>query len=241
MTASAKRRVERERRDDGFTLIEALAALALTGLIVFALGTVTAQWLPNWNRGLTRLQSADLLDVGIEHVVDDLTAAEFMTFDKQPNHPFFVGDEFTVVFVRAALDPNTPPRLDVVRLAETDYKDGPTMVRTHAPFVPATGTNRGAKFDFVDPVVLVHAPYRVSFAYAGTDRIWRNSWHDLPSLPGAVRIDVRDAATNRLLSASTAILIHDDISPDCARQNATGECGGQAPKPAAATPIGRDL
>ena len=35
----------------GFTLIETLAALALTGLVLSALAILTAQWLPNWNRG----------------------------------------------------------------------------------------------------------------------------------------------------------------------------------------------
>ena len=38
----------------GFTLIETLAALALTGLVLSALATLTAQWLPNWNRGFAR-------------------------------------------------------------------------------------------------------------------------------------------------------------------------------------------
>ena len=35
----------------GFTLLEALVATALMGLILAALATITAQWLPNWDRG----------------------------------------------------------------------------------------------------------------------------------------------------------------------------------------------
>src|SRR5438067_1558613 len=38
-------------RAAGFTLIETLIAMALMSAILAALSIVTAQWLPNWNRG----------------------------------------------------------------------------------------------------------------------------------------------------------------------------------------------
>ena len=63
----------------GFSLIEAMAALALTAIIILALSSVTGQWLPNWRRGFVDLQRADLLGVGLERVVDDLSAAEYVT------------------------------------------------------------------------------------------------------------------------------------------------------------------
>ena len=37
----------------GFSLIEAMAALALTAIIILALSSVAGQWLPNWRRGLS--------------------------------------------------------------------------------------------------------------------------------------------------------------------------------------------
>ncbi|MEN3289563.1 MAG: ral secretion pathway protein, partial [Bradyrhizobium sp.] len=45
--------------EQGFSLIEALVALALTGLVLSALATITAQWLPNWNRGIDRIQRSE--------------------------------------------------------------------------------------------------------------------------------------------------------------------------------------
>ena len=48
MTQYRRRRV----RNSGFTLIEALVAMVLMGMILSALATVTAQWLPSWNSRL---------------------------------------------------------------------------------------------------------------------------------------------------------------------------------------------
>ena len=63
----------------GFSLIEAMATLALTATIILALSSVAGQWLPNWRRGFVDLQRADLLGVGLERLVDDLSAAEYVT------------------------------------------------------------------------------------------------------------------------------------------------------------------
>ena len=63
----------------GFTLVEALLATALMGAILAAIATVTAQWLPNWNRGFTRVQATETLTVGLERIVADLASAEFIT------------------------------------------------------------------------------------------------------------------------------------------------------------------
>ena len=70
---------QRRKRIAGFTLMEALLATALMGVILAAIATVTAQWLPNWNRGFERVQRAELLAVGLERIVADLAAAEFIT------------------------------------------------------------------------------------------------------------------------------------------------------------------
>jgi general secretion pathway protein J len=43
----AKERARERAREGGFTLIEAIVALALMGLVLSALASITAQWLPN--------------------------------------------------------------------------------------------------------------------------------------------------------------------------------------------------
>ena len=103
----------------GFTLVEALLATALMGVILAAIGTVTAQWLPNWNRGFTRVQSSETLAAGLERIVADLAAAEFVTAGSGIRQPVFDGTELSVTFLRTALGPNTRPGLELVRIMET--------------------------------------------------------------------------------------------------------------------------
>ena len=63
----------------GFTLLEALVAMALMGLILAALATITAQWLPNWNHGIARVQRNEQVALGLERLAADLAAAEFIS------------------------------------------------------------------------------------------------------------------------------------------------------------------
>jgi general secretion pathway protein J len=214
----------------GFTLIETLFATALMGAVLAALATVTAQWLPNWNRGFQRVQRSELLNLGLERLVADLAAAEFIPPNRRTPNPFFDGEQLSVTFVRSALGPNARPGLEIVRLAETADERGPVMVRMHAPFAPIP-PDAGPSYQpaFADPVVLVRAPYRVSFAYAGPDRVWKDTWRDAAVLPSAVRVTLRDAASQRVLSVSTATSIHVEISAECVRPSVEAECGRSAP------------
>src|SRR4029453_18996643 len=75
-----------------------------------------------------------------------------------------------------------------------------------------------------DPVVLLRAPYRVTFSYAGADRVWRNVWRGQGELPRAVRVLVRDAATDRTLSVSTATIVNADMPADCILAEVIADC-----------------
>jgi general secretion pathway protein J len=232
-----KRLSRRRPASAGFTLVEVLIATALMGAILAALATVTAQWLPNWNRGFARVQRTEHLALGLERLVADLAAAEFIPAGgRDIRQPLFDGAELSVVFVRTALGPNTGPGLELVRIAEVGSERGPMLVRTRAPFVPITeGVNDRIAPNFADPVVLMRPPFRVSFAYAGTDRVWHNTWQGAFELPRAIRVTLRDAATQRTLSASTATRVHVEVPPDCVAAQSIGECLRQrAPEPPAA-------
>ena len=204
----------------GFTLIEALVATALMGFILAALATITAQWLPNWNHGVVRVQRNEQVALGLERLAADLAAADFIPANNQTRKPFFDGASRSVTFVRTALGPDTGPGLEIVRIAEVSSEQGPVLVRTRAPFVP--GIDRQP--NFTDPVVLLRAPYRLSFSYAGADRNWREDWREQVQLPNAVKLTVRDAATQRTLSVSTATLIHVEVPVDCIAAKSLAEC-----------------
>jgi general secretion pathway protein J len=205
----------------GFTLVEALVATALMGLVLAALATITSQWLPNWSRGVFRVRRAELVDLALDRLTLDLAAAEFIAANRDTTRPLFEGDESAVTFVRSALGPNARSGLEIVRIAETADGRGPALVRARAPFVPTSS----AQLRFADPVVLLGVPYRVTFSYAGKDRVWKSAWRGARELPFAVRFTIRDTLTGRTMSISSAALIHTQLPAVCASSKDDPRCG----------------
>lgn len=230
MSAQAKRRA----RVAGFTLVEALLATALMAVILAAIGTVTSQWLPNWNRGFERVQRVELLAAGVERIVADVAAAEFVTAGANIRQPVFDGSELGVTFLRTAVGPNTRGGLELIRIQETATDQGLAMVRMRARFQPIGRDGIETQARPSDPVVLVRAPYRITFSYAGPDRAWRPVWRGEGLLPNAIRVQLRDAASDRTLSVSTATLVHADMPADCVLAEVMADCinnRAQAPQP----------
>jgi general secretion pathway protein J len=129
------------------------------------------------------------------------------------------------------LGPNAGPGLDVVRLGETTDRQGLATVRSSTPFRPLPlGSSLSEQLHFGEPVLLLRAPYRLSFAYAGQDRVWKSVWHDADKLPAAIQLTVRDAASERILSISTVTPVHvqSPAQGDCAQPD-----GGCDAKPGA--------
>jgi general secretion pathway protein J len=211
----------------GFTLFEALVAIALLGLIVSALATVTGQWLPNWNRGHVRTQRNEQVAIALDRLAADLSAAEYVTANRVSKVPLFRGDELAVVFVRSAVGPNSRPGLEIVQIAETVDGLGPALVRTRAPFVPlASGDPLVDPIPFADPVVLLRAPFRIAFSYAGPDGAWGNTWRQ-SDLPTAVRFEIRNGEGGPLVS--TATRVHVEMrAPQPEQSNAKAPEGTQA-------------
>jgi general secretion pathway protein J len=220
MTARKKAR----ERIAGFTLVEALLATALMGTILAAIATVTAQWLPNWNRGFERVQRVELIANGLERIVADLSAAEFITAGANNREPVFDGAELAVTFLRTAIGPNTRPGLELVRIQEAAAETGLATVRTRARFTPLGRDGTETQARPADPVVLLRAPFRITFSYAGADKVWRPVWRGQSELPKAIRVQLRDASTDRVLSVSTATVVRAEMPSDCVLAEVIADC-----------------
>ncbi len=205
----------------GFTLLEVLLATLLMTVILAALATVTAQWLPNWNRGIARVQRAERLATGLDRIAADLSVAEPFPMNGDNRNPLFDGSELSVMFVRTALGPSVRPGLEIVRLIEKADAQGLALVRERVPFAPMSSDGQ---IRFADQVVLLRAPFRVTFAYAGPDRIWQPTWRGQPQLPERIRIAVRDSATGQVLAVSGAVLPHITAPAECARAKNAAAC-----------------
>ena len=215
--ASPMRACRRRSSEAGFTLIETLLATALFLLVIAALATVTGQWLPSWHHGFARVQRTEHLAFGIERIVADVAAAQFISPNAAVKRPIYDGTELSVVFVRGAVGPNARPGLEFVRLAEIASELGPVLVRATAPFVPLEpDANAILGLKFSEPVVLVRPPFRVIFAYSGPDRLWQPTWRGADRLPSAVRVSVRNSVTGELLAVSSAAKVHVNAPAECA-------------------------
>ena len=220
---------------DGFTLLEAVIALALMGIILGALATISSQWLPNWNRGIGRLQREEQLALALERLSLDLAAAEFIPLAGRTVAPLFEGRERSITFVRTALSPNANHGLEIVRIAEQPSERGPVLVRMATPFRPLAGLELLPE-PLSDPIVLLRPPYRLAFAYAGASdttstragvtpsnetarastrlrngvgtndqQQWQLEWRQQTMLPQAILLSVQDP--QRTLAVATATLI----------------------------------
>jgi general secretion pathway protein J len=214
---------DRRAGEQGFTLIETIVALALMGLVLSALANITAQWLPNWNRGVGRIQRGEVIGIALQRITADIAAAEYVPANRDSPQPLFDGSELSLTLVRTSLGPNAGPGLDVVRIGETTDRQEFVTLRSRARFAPLPGgSSLSEQLHFGDPVVLMRAPFRLSFAYAGRDRVWKNNWHQVDKLPSMIKLTVRDAASQRVLSVSTIAPVHAQVPSNCIRPD--GDC-----------------
>lgn len=240
-----KRKPSARRSTRGFSLVEVLAATVLMAIILSVIATVTAQWLPNWGRGFARVQHSEIVALGLERIVADLAAAEMVPTGRATPPFVFDGTEASVTFVRTVLGPNASGGLELVRIATADDDRGPALIRARAPFLPA---NEGPRPGFSDSVVLLRGPYRVSFSYAGEDRVWRDTWPSADRLPRAIRVTVRDPASGATLPMSTIAVVRADVPARCVFTNTAASCRakvdageGVGPQPGAGAPKERAL
>jgi general secretion pathway protein J len=197
-------------RDAGFTLLEALAGVAVTASILAGLAAVAGQWLPNWRHGFLALQSADLIGLSLDRIVEDVSSAEYARLDGGQGAPLFRGEPDAVAFVRQAIGPGATPKLEVVRIGANSTKQGSEVERSHAAFVP------GAVGAFHDATTLLRPPFHLAFAYAGPDGRWRSAWSGEAKLPRAVRLSVR--AESGAIVASTAFALKVTAPPEIKAQ-----------------------
>lgn len=219
---------------EGFTLIETLIALLLLGLVVGSLATISAEWLPNWKRGLDRARSAEKIAIALDRMVSDLSAAQFVSMSRQSRIPLFQGDEQSVTFARSAIGPNGSRGLEVVRMAEITDSRGPALVRMRARFAPHADADLSIeRIPFADPVVLLRSPLHVTFGYARQDGKWLRTWPYAGLLPSAVRFVVRD--DDAVLISTTARIHVDAMAPQSGQADETATTAGVPPNSPGAT------
>ncbi len=213
--------------EGGFTLLEALAGIAVLGAIMYALAAVAGQWLPQWRHGFDAVQNADIVAQSLDRLVADLSGTAFVRLDPRMGPPLFRGEADAVMFVRAASGPGATPRLDYVRIGAVETPEGRETQRTRAAFRP------GPIGPFRDAATVLRPPFRLAFAYLTPDGRWVTSWNAEPSLPSAIRLTINNGAA---LVTSTAFLLRTTVGVDAFAPSDPGAGAPVTPVPPDAKP-----
>jgi len=185
--------MKRKRRDrsSGFALVEAIAVLALSALVMLALFVATDLVTRNSAAAARRANDLEMLATGLAAVRRDLEGALYAQPGAGTSSPvLFIGQTDGVGFV-AAGDGSARDEGERLIWIETRYQDGEgALVRSSARYAP--GVTSFADVNLTNSALLAVGPWRYQFSYAlGPAPLqWKSEWGNEMELPAAVRLDV---------------------------------------------------
>ena len=212
-------------RQGGFILVEAIAVLLLSGMVMLTLLIATDLVTRNSAAATRRANAIEGLSTGLAALRRDITAASFVRAGNEPESPLlFQGGPRSLSFARSGDDDGAVAAL--VRV-ESRYEEGRgLLVRSEAPMGVQRAGLSGAAFG--DPVVLLTGPwtYRLSYGAAGVGPIvWQESWTDTKKLPRAIRLEILDGRSGRAIQIPLVVGLKVDAEIRCEPSEAGG-CGG---------------
>ena len=219
----------------GFTLIEAIVALALIGLVMLGLTLLTAQWFRQWNHAAGNVQQSERLAAGFDRFMDDIGAAEASAPPNYDKTILFEGTATDLTLWRTRLSINPEFGMELVHYALETRSGQTELVRRHIHLEP--GEPLRGSYQWQDPVVLARLPFALAFSYLGADHTHQPNWHRMSALPASVVLTAAEP-DNRFLPVEAKI--YAEIPAFCAAQTEFSACiavmnGEQPAKPPAKT------
>ena len=195
----------------GFSLVEVLAALAATVLLVGAFSPFAAQLIGSWGRGARTAETVDMMTTAQARLGHDVGAAVPMFLTRgDRTSMLFLGKAGYVIFPAATGFGPGRGGFELVSLSVEAAEGRTVLMRRRAPL--------GADPDaggFRDGVVLFEGNYRMAFAYVGADGVRREEWLDRPELPARVELSVVGADGRQALAAPLVFAIGADYPAAC--------------------------
>lgn len=220
-------------RRAGFSLIEVLAALTITVLVVGAFSPFVAQLVHAWGRGARIAESADMFATASARIDRDLVGAVPMLITRDDRTTaLFVGADRYLLFVSATGADSGRRGLELLSYAVAADGDAAVLVRRHGPL----GTDPERPETLKDPVTLLSGSFRITLAYRPADGATVADWRDRGDLPRAVEVRITDRNGVAVLPAPLvfpitanypAACIADDAPDVCSALGAAPEAGGE--------------
>jgi prepilin-type N-terminal cleavage/methylation domain-containing protein len=221
-------------REGGFTLIEVLAALAITSLIIMSTAALMWNVTLFFDRGTRGVNQADRLVLAVDRLAADFAAARFaqrVTAGRSAEAAF-IGQSGEgaqppkVVFVSGDTASTSAQPEEVVVLSVEQANHGTRLVRRRAPWLgPRTQLETIAP---KDPVVLIEGSIDVSFAFGKVapdgSLSWQDTWFNESTLPRFVRLIVNSRDTGAALLGRADFAVRSNAPPSCAADDADVQC-----------------
>jgi len=201
-----------EGRRAGFSLLEVLAALAITVLLVVAFAPFASQLVLTWGRGTRTAEFVDMLTRANDRIERDLLASVPMTITRgDKTSMLFRGGPGHVMFASATGFGVGRGGLELVSIGiEQDGPNATVLVRRRAPMRDAALAPSG----FRDPVTLLAGPYRYRFSFVAADGTRVATWQDRPDMPARVELAIV-AGDRPVLPAALSFFVPANLSAAC--------------------------
>jgi general secretion pathway protein J len=200
-------------RQAGFALVESIAVLALSALVLLTLLIAADLVSRNSAAAARRANATETLATGLAAVRRDLEGATYVRAGPSAEDPLlFSGRPQAVAFARE--DDRSGVALgESLVLIEARYEEGRgVLLRSSAGLLPGTRGFGSAKF--ANHAVLVSGPWKYRFSYAdleaGSER-WLSAWTATARMPAAIRLEVLDPNGRHVLPPLT-VRVHVDAS-----------------------------
>jgi type II secretory pathway component PulJ len=203
------RRPRTATADAGFSLVEVLAALVVTLLLVVALVPFASHMLATWARGTETTRLVELVTRGVGLLRSDLRhAVVWAGYGQAENLLLFRGNEASMSFPAATgLGPGRNG-LEMISVTVDASADGRALVRRRAPLVGSTYAS------FRDPVVLFSGPFRYVFRYFPRQGPGVPVWTSFNELPARVELTIADER-GPIFAAPLELPVFASISAAC--------------------------
>jgi type II secretory pathway component PulJ len=220
-------------RRDGFTLIETLAMLAITSVIIVGMAALIHDVARNFDKGTRGARDGERLLLAVERLAQDFGSARFVLWNAENGPAVAFAAEAAnaatptkVVFVASPGVMSGPPGDEVVTLTVEQDAREMRLVRRRAPW---TGSYmRLADATSEDPVVLIEGEVDIAFVFGriapNGALMWSTNWVGQSTLPRFARLIVRDRASGRDLLGEADFTIRVDAPAACGRPDANSGC-----------------
>jgi prepilin-type N-terminal cleavage/methylation domain-containing protein len=218
---------------DGFTLIEVLAALAISSVIIVTTVSLIRTVAGNFDRGTRGVDAADSLMLALERLAYDFSSARYIVWTSEKGPALaFRGEQASsqkpaqILFVSGGSTESGPSGDEIVSLTIEQSDDMTRLVRRRA-----TWTGPDMHVEQVSPhdaVVLIEGDLDISFVFAHLapegGLVWSTTWIDRTMLPRFVRLVLRDRATGADPVGEADFVVRADAPLACGRPDAGTEC-----------------